>query len=59
MASDDLPAVTYDRQTQALYVRLSRAPVASTDRIADTVLLDLDAAGQLVGIEVLDVEPAP
>ena len=44
-----------DLDAQAVYVRLRRAPVARTKpwNQAESIILDLDAVGQLIGIEVL------
>jgi uncharacterized protein YuzE len=47
--------VTIDLDAQAVYVRLLDAPVGSTRpwNAAESVIVDLGAGGQLVGIEVL------
>lgn len=45
--------VSYDPDVDATYVKVADAPVASTDTLADLVAVDLDAAGQPVGVEVL------
>jgi uncharacterized protein YuzE len=47
---------TFDRQADALYVYVAPegTPVASTDIITDHVAVDRDAAGGVVGVEVLD-----
>jgi uncharacterized protein YuzE len=48
---------TYDPEADAAYVRLAPEgiAIASTREVAPGVILDLDAAGRLVGIEVLNV----
>ncbi len=51
--------VTYDPEARAVYITLRDDTVAVTREITDTVLLDLDADANLVGIEVLDVDEAP
>ena len=51
MAADAIFA--YDGQADALYYRLSREPVARTLSIGDRVNVDVDEAGEAVGIEVL------
>jgi uncharacterized protein YuzE len=43
----------YDRDADSLYIHLSDARVESTSQIDPGTLLDLDAVGQMVGIEVL------
>ena len=44
----------YDADADALYYQLTREPVARTVCIGDRVNVDVDAAGEAVGIEVLD-----
>ncbi len=48
---------TYDPEADAAYLRLAPAAiaVAATQEVAPGIILDLDAAGRLVGIEVLNV----
>ncbi|HZH46269.1 MAG TPA: DUF2283 domain-containing protein [Roseococcus sp.] len=48
---------SYDPEADAFYVRIAPkgTPVAETREVQPGVLLDLDAAGQVIGIEVLDV----
>lgn len=48
---------TCDPEADAAYVRLAPEAIviASTREVAPGVILDLDASGRLVGIEVLDV----
>lgn len=43
----------YDLNVAALYIRLSGEPVAQTDEAGDDAAVDLDAAGRVVGIEIL------
>jgi uncharacterized protein YuzE len=47
--------ITIDVDARAAYIRLRRAAVASTKpwNEAESVIVDLDADGQLIGIEVL------
>ncbi len=44
----------YDGNANALYYRLTSEPVVRTVSIGDRVMVDVDAAGEAVGIEVLD-----
>jgi len=44
----------YDSEADALYVRFSDASVFESEEVADGVVLDFDANGRLVAIEVLD-----
>jgi YD repeat-containing protein len=44
----------YDAKTDSLTLEFSNQPVAESDEDKPGVILDYDAAGNLVGIEVLD-----
>ena len=46
--------VNYDAETDTLTVILRNAPVAESDEDKPGVILDYDADGNLVSIEVLD-----
>jgi hypothetical protein len=48
-----LISITIDEETGAIYVRVSDEPIATTDRYSEVVHGDFDAAGQLVGVEIL------
>jgi len=47
--------VTHSPTAKALYIKLNDYVVAKTTKISDCVLLDFDAAGQLIGVELLDI----
>ena len=47
--------VDYDPEADAAYVRFSEAPVARTHEESDVCIVDLDASGKLVGVELLSV----
>lgn len=44
----------YDPKTDTLTLTLKESPVAESDERNAGIILDYDAAGDLVGIEVLD-----
>ena len=48
-----LVQTVYDQHADALYIRLREGDVARTDEIDDLTFVDVDASGDLLGIEVL------
>ncbi|WP_324667948.1 DUF2283 domain-containing protein [Geochorda subterranea] len=46
--------VTYDARTDTLTIILRDAPVSESDEDKPGVILDYDADGNLVGLEILD-----
>lgn len=46
--------IEYDREVDALYIRLQEKYVARTVEIEEGLNLDLDENGKLIGLEVLD-----
>lgn len=42
----------YDAETDSLYIGLADRPSVASDEVSDGVVLDFDAAGQLVGIDI-------
>jgi uncharacterized protein YuzE len=45
---------TYDAEADALYVRFSETPVVESEEVSDGVVLDFDADGRIVAIELID-----
>ncbi len=46
--------VSFNPETDALYVRFSETPVAETSEVRPGVMFDYDAEGRIVGMEILD-----
>jgi uncharacterized protein YuzE len=47
--------VQYDPSADAMYIRLAEGTVADSDEVREGVVLDYDAAGKVLGIELLNV----
>lgn len=45
---------TYDLNVNALYLKLAEGTFARTREIDDSTMVDVDAAGNVLGIEVLE-----
>jgi uncharacterized protein YuzE len=44
--------LSYDKETDSLYIHLSNTPSVDSDEVAEGVVLDFDSNGVLVGIDV-------
>ena len=44
-----------DRASDALYLRLDEAAVVESEEVQPGVVLDYDAAGNMVGVEILNL----
>ena len=45
----------FDPQADALYLRLNDSKIMETEQVRPGIILDFDSAGNVVGVEVLDV----
>lgn len=46
--------IEYDKEVDALYIRLKEKKVARTRELEDGLNIDLDEEGKLIGLEILD-----
>ena len=46
--------MTYDPEVDILYIRLEGANIAESDEVEEGVVLDYNANGQVVGMEIQD-----
>jgi uncharacterized protein YuzE len=51
--------MTYDPEADALTFRLSETTVAESEEVAPNIILDFDAEGRVVGVEMLFVSELP
>ena len=47
--------ITFDKEADAVYIEFSSEDFASNKKMDDSTILDLDAKGNIVGIELLNV----
>ena len=47
--------IEYDQQADAMYIRLRAGKLIESEEVRPGVVLDFDAQGQVLGIEMLDV----
>lgn len=45
--------IEYDKEVDALYIRIQEKKVAQTKEVAEGVNIDLDDTGKLIGLEIL------
>ncbi|MDR3471625.1 MAG: DUF2283 domain-containing protein [Devosia sp.] len=48
------PTVKYDPEANAAYIRLSLEKVEESEEVSRGIVLDYDAKGRIVGMEVMD-----
>lgn len=47
--------IDYDAEADAAYIRLTNGPVSRTIEDSDVCIVDMDASGRLVAVELLSV----
>lgn len=50
------PTLTYDKDANAAYLRFSDATIVESEEVSEGIVLDYDAEGRIVGLEVLDAD---
>ncbi len=53
MGWKDLASLEFDNRINALYLRLKKGKVSSTEPLADNMAIDLDKDGKVLGLELL------
>jgi uncharacterized protein YuzE len=48
-----LASLKYDDRAKAFYVKIREGKIAQTEPVSDSIFLDLDDGGKLVGMEVI------
>ena len=48
-----MASLEFDRKTDALYLRLRRGKVSSSEPLADNMVVDLDSKRRVLGLELL------
>ncbi len=48
-----MASLEFDAQVNALYLRLRKSRVSSTEALADNIIVDLDEKGKVLGLELL------
>ena len=46
--------VKYDKKTDAMYMEFSRGKYFQSRKVSDSVLVDEDKKGKILGVEILD-----
>ena len=48
--------IQYDKKEDAVYLELAKGKYSRTRKVSDTILVDEDAEGKILGIEILDAK---
>lgn len=46
--------ITYDPETDTLSIQLKEVHICESDELQDGIIADLDANGNIIGLEILD-----
>ena len=46
----------YDSKIDAIYIELAKGKYSKTKKVSDSILVDEDAKGKILGIEILDAK---
>ena len=46
--------ISYDKKADAVYIELRKGDFVKNKKVDDLTILDLDASGELLGIEILE-----
>jgi len=52
-------SIKHDKEARAVYIYASKKKIATTQEISSNCLVDLDKAGNIVGMEILGVKSVP
>jgi uncharacterized protein YuzE len=52
----DAMRMTIDKEADALYIRFGEAKIVESEEVSDGIILDFDASGRVVGLEMLYVQ---
>jgi uncharacterized protein YuzE len=47
--------MSYDPQVDILTIRLTLEPIEQSEQITPSIIVDYNAAGEIIGIEILDI----
>lgn len=45
---------SYDKKSDALYMRFNEKPIFESDQVADNIIVDYDRSGRIIAFEILD-----
>jgi len=46
--------INYDKNADAVYIRLGQGKVVKTIKMTNRLIVDIDRAGRILGLEILD-----